>query len=58
VSKRGLELKVAGSYAQLARYVQTLENALPTLRWGSLQITVGKQTPEMTLQVYVVGVSP
>lgn len=58
VSKRGLELRVSGTYAQLARYVQTLENALPTLRWGSLQITVVKQTPEMTLQVYVVGVSP
>lgn len=58
LSKRGLELKVSGSYAQLARYVQTLENALPTLRWGSLQITVGKQMPEMTLQVYVVGVPP
>ena len=58
LSKRGLELKVAGSYAQLVRYVQTLENALPTLRWGSLQVTVNKQTPEMALQVYVVGVPP
>ena len=58
VSKRGLELKVSGSYAELARYVKTLENALPTLRWGSLQVTAGKEMPELTLQVYVVGVSP
>jgi MSHA biogenesis protein MshJ len=56
LSRRGLELKVAGSYAELARYVKTLENALPTLRWGSLQLTAGKKTPELTLQVYVVGV--
>jgi MSHA biogenesis protein MshJ len=58
VSKRGLELKVSGSYAELTRYVKTLENALPTLRWGSLQVTAGKQIPELTLQVYVVGVPP
>jgi MSHA biogenesis protein MshJ len=58
VSKRGLELKVSGSYAELARYVKTLENALPTLRWGGLQVTAGKEMPELTLQVYVVGVSP
>jgi MSHA biogenesis protein MshJ len=58
VTKRGLELKVSGSYAELARYVSALENALPTLRWGNLQITAGKQIPELALQVYVVGVPP
>jgi MSHA biogenesis protein MshJ len=58
LSKRGLELKVSGPYAELARYVKTIENALPTLRWGSLQVTAGKQMPELTLQVYVVGVPP
>ena len=49
---------MAGSYAELTRYVRTLENALPTLRWGSLQLKATKETPEMTLQVYVVGVPP
>lgn len=58
MSRRGLELKVSGSYAELVRYVQTLENALPTLRWGSLQLKVTQQTPELTLQVYVVGAPP
>ena len=58
LSKRGLELKVSGPYAELTRYVKTLENALPTLRWGSLQVTAGKQMPELTLQVYVVEVPP
>ncbi len=58
LSRRGLELRVAGSYADLVRYVRTLENALPTLRWGTLQIKATKQPPELTLQVYVVGVPP
>ena len=40
------------------RYVRTLENALPTLRWGTLQLKTTKQAPELTLQVYVVGVPP
>lgn len=56
--RRGLELRVAGSYADLVRYVQTLENALPTLRWGDLQIKTTQQAPEMTLQVFVVGAPP
>lgn len=58
LSRRGLELSVSGSYAELVRYVRTLENALPTMRWGNLQIKTTKQAPEMTLQVYVVGVPP
>lgn len=56
VSRRGLELTVTGPYAELVRYVSTLENALPTLRWGSLQLKAVKdQPPELTLQVFVLG---
>ena len=58
LSRRGLELTVAGSYADMVRYVRTLESALPTLRWGTLQLKTTQQTPEMTLQVFVVGVPP
>ena len=58
LQRRGLELRVAGSYADLVRYVQTLENALPTLRWGNLQIKTTAQAPEMTLQGFVVGAPP
>lgn len=58
LSRRGLELSVSGSYADLVRYVRTLETALPTLRWGNLQLKTTKQAPEMTLQVFVVGVPP
>ena len=56
--KRAMELKVTGPYAELVRYVKTLESALPALRWGALQLKSDKQPPELTLQVYVVGVQP
>ena len=58
LSRRGLELSVSGSYADLVRYLRTLETALPSLRWGMLQLKTTKQSPEMTLQVFVVGVPP
>lgn len=58
LQRRGLELKVAGSYADLVRYVSTLEGALPTLRWGNLNLKTTPHAPEMTLQVFVVGVPP
>jgi MSHA biogenesis protein MshJ len=40
------------------RYVKTLEMAMPSLRWGALQIKGDLQPPELSLQVYVVGVQP
>jgi MSHA biogenesis protein MshJ len=58
LSRRALELSVSGSYAELVRYIQTLETALPTLRWGTLHLNATKQPPELELQVYVVGVAP
>ena len=58
LSRRGMELRVAGPYPELVRYVKTLEIALPALRWGALQLKSEKQPPELTLQVYVVGVQP
>lgn len=61
LNKRGLELRVSGSYPQLSRYVRTLEEALPDLRWGQLEIRntpIPSDKPELTVQVHVVGVSP
>lgn len=73
LTKRGLELRVSGSYPQLSRYVRTLEDALPDLRWGHLEVRmptasstastasdapVPSDKPELTVQVHVVGVSP
>lgn len=58
LSKRGLDLRVSGPYGELVRYVKTLENALPVLRWGRLELKSEKQPPELRLQVYVVGAQP
>lgn len=58
LNRRGLELRVAGPYGELVRYVKTLETALPNLHWGPMQLKADKATPELTLQVYLVGVQP
>lgn len=58
IQRRGLELKVAGSYGDLTRYVKSLEQALPHLRWGSMQLSADKQGTELTLRVYVLEVQP
>jgi MSHA biogenesis protein MshJ len=58
LTKRGMELKVSGPYPDLVRYVKHLESALPTLRWGALELKSDKQPPELTMQVFVVGVRP
>ena len=58
LTRRGLELRVAGAYPALLRYVKTLETALPQLRWGPMQLKADKNPPELTLTVYVLGVHP
>ena len=35
---QGVDLSVAGSYADLVQYLADLEQAMPGLRWGALQI--------------------
>lgn len=56
MSKRGLEIRIAGPYAELVRYVQALETALPGLRWGNMELKADKRVSELTLRVYAVGV--
>jgi MSHA biogenesis protein MshJ len=58
IRRRGLELRVSGPYAELVRYVKTLEIALPKLRWGAMKLDATKSVPELTLQVYLVGIQP
>lgn len=61
LKKRGLELRVAGPYPELVRYVKTLEASLPYLRWGTMQLksqSVAGPGNELSLQVYVLGVQP
>jgi len=58
VTRRGVELKVSGPYSELLKYVKSLEQALPNLRWGPMQLRSEKQPPELTLQVFVLEVQP
>jgi len=58
MTKKGLELRISGPYPALVRYVQQLETALPALRWGSMTLKSEVQPPELTLQVFVLGVQP
>jgi MSHA biogenesis protein MshJ len=54
LARQGVELTVTGSYAELTRYVQALELALPQVRWGSMWLRSDKRAPELTLQLYLV----
>ncbi len=55
IARQGLELTVAGPYPDLVRFVQSLETAMPDLRWGPLKLKAEQQPPELTLQVFLVG---
>lgn len=57
-TRQGVELIVSGSYAELTRYVQTLETSLPYVRWGVMKLKSDKIPPELTLQLFLVGVAP
>lgn len=57
LTRQGVELTVSGSYSELIRYVQTLEDALPYVRWGSMKLKsedAAKAPPELTLQLFLV----
>lgn len=56
--RQGVELTVSGPYPELTRYVQTLEKALPHVRWGVMKLKSEKLPPELTLQLFLVGVQP
>lgn len=58
LQRQGMELTVAGPYAELVRYVQTLEQALPALRWGGLKLDSQNPPTELTLQVWLVRGMP
>jgi MSHA biogenesis protein MshJ len=58
MARRGVQLRVAGPYAALVRYVQALEVALPGLRWGSMELKADQRSSELSLLVYALGVQP
>ena len=55
VTRQGVELTVAGPYTQMTSYVQSLETALPQVRWGTMVLRSEKSPPELTLQLFLVG---
>lgn len=56
LSRQGVELTVSGPYAEMTRYVETLEQALPYVRWGAMTLKSDKLPLELTLQLFLVGV--
>lgn len=58
LTRQGMELTVAGSYRDLTQYVQTLENEMPQVRWGVMKLKSDKFPPELTLQLFLLGVQP
>ena len=61
VKWQGVELQVQGSYANLQRYLQSLEQALPNLRFGRLQLAAAanpSELPGLQLQVFLLKVQP
>ena len=56
LTRQGVELTVSGPYAELVRYVKTLETAMPQIRWGSMTLLKSDKGPTvLTLQLFVVG---
>jgi MSHA biogenesis protein MshJ len=58
LTRQGIELTVTGAYADLTHYVQTLENEMPQVRWGAMKLKSDKLPPELTLQLFLLGVQP
>jgi len=51
----GVDLSLSGSYPDLAAYLAEIENALPGVRWGDLQISSPAQPPVLKVRVYLLG---
>lgn len=59
VFRHGLEIKVAGSYADLQGYLARLEAAPQKLLWGKLDLSVERYPRSvMTLTVYTLSLDP
>lgn len=56
LTRQGVALTVSGSYADLARYVQSLEVDMPQVRWGEMNLKSNpKGPPELTLKLFLLG---
>lgn len=54
---QGVELSVAGPYADLVTYLAELERTMPALRWGDLHLAAGTP-PTLTVQLLTLGDLP
>jgi hypothetical protein len=57
-SRQRVELTVSGPYNQLMLYTQALEEALPTVRWGDMELKTDGAATELTLQLFVISEYP
>lgn len=53
--RQGVALTVRGAYADLTRYVQSLETDLPGVRWGEMLLQSGNDQSELTLKLFLLG---
>jgi MSHA biogenesis protein MshJ len=60
LKRQGVEVTVAGNYADLTRFVSTIESAMPYVRWGqmSLKSTDDQTAPQLTLQLFLLTEVP
>ncbi len=58
VQRQGVEVTVAGPYADLVRYVHALEVAMPDLRWGTMKLSAEQRPAQLKLQVFLVMGQP
>lgn len=56
LTRQGIELTVSGAYPDLTQYVQTLESAMPQVRWGVMTLKSDTLPPQLTLQLFLLGV--
>jgi MSHA biogenesis protein MshJ len=55
LSRQGVSVTVAGNYADLTRFVASMEAAMPYVRWGQMTLssTDDRAVPQLTLQLFV-----
>jgi len=55
LTRQGVVVTVAGNYADLTRFVSTMEVAMPYVRWGEMTLSsTGDRTlPQLSLQLFV-----
>lgn len=55
LTRQGVSLTVSGTYAELTRYVASLETDMPFVRWGVMSLKTDKGPTELTLQLFLLG---